>query len=283
MTKFDLHETVTNRIIESIEKGVLPWVKPWNSQGMAHNIVTKKPYKGINTILTAMNSFQSSEYATALQWAKLGYKLKEGESRKATMIIFNSKIEKEEMKEGKKVKSTFWINRFYNVYNAEQIQDYKPQTSENPAFNPIEKCESVLSQWENFITYTKGDKAFYAPSMDIINMPARENFKTSEGFYSTAFHELAHLTGHESRLNRLDACARFGSESDAFEELVAELASAFINHACGLDSIQNHDSYIASWLKVLKNDKKAIFKASSLAVKASDLILGNNEEKDDQE
>lgn len=280
MASFDLYQVVTDKIIASIENGVLPWVKPWDAKTTAnHNVITKKPYQGINTILTAMSGFNSNQWGTFAQWQSLGATVKKG--AKATMIVYASKIEKTELKNGIEVDKSFFMMRYFNVFNADQVDGYTPKSEPVKAFNSIEACEKVLAPWADKITYS-GNRAFYMPSMDSITMPAKESFNSAEGFYSTAFHELAHLTGHESRLNR-DFSGRFGTESYAFEELIAELASSFINASCGLDSIANHDSYIASWLKVLKNDKKAIFTASKEAQKAANMVLGESLQDSDNE
>lgn len=272
MTKFDLYETVTSRIIESIEAGVLPWVKDWTSKnGQAdYNLVSGKPYKGINTILLGMAGFNSPVWASYKQWQEKGAQVKKGAT--GSMIVYASKIEKKEVVNGIEKDASFFMMKYHTVFNAEQVEGYTPESIE-PAkpFNAIEACEKTLAQWQDKITYGNAS-AFYVPSSDQIHMPAKEQFKTEKGFYNTAFHELAHLTGHKDRLNR-DFSGRFGSESYAFEELVAEIASAFVSNFNGIESIQNHDSYIASWLKVLKNDKKAIFTASKLAQAAADMVM----------
>lgn len=270
MATFDLYQTVTDKIIASIEAGTMPWVKPWdiNKSGADYNIVSGKAYQGINTLLLNLAGFSSPQWATYKQWFEKGAQVKKG--AQSTMIVYFSKIEKTEMVNGIEKDNSFFMLKYFNVFNIEQTDYMMPETPK-AEFNSIEACENVIDQWQDKITYT-GSKAFYVPSMDYINMPAKEAFKTEKGFYNTAFHELAHLTGHESRLNR-DFSGRFGSESYAFEELVAEIASAFVSNSCGIDSIQNHDSYIASWLQVLKNDKKAIFTASKLASQAADLVM----------
>lgn len=275
-TKFDLYQTVTDKIVASLESGVLPWVKPWDNKkgGSDYNLISGKEYRGINVILLGMAGFNSPVWATYKQWQEKGCNVKKGQS--GSMIVYASKVESKDASaitetnpEGKK---EFFMMKYSTVFNAEQVEGYEPESSgNNTEFNMIEACETVLKPWAHKITH-QGNQAFYSPAHDAITMPPKEAFKTSAGYYSTAFHELSHLTGHESRLNR-DFKNRFGTEAYAFEELIAELSSAFINHSCGLDSINNHDSYIASWLKVLKNDKKAIFTASTQAQKAADMVL----------
>lgn len=276
MATFDLYQTVTDKIIASIEAGIMPWVKPWNNTKAFKsdfNLVSGKEYRGINTILLGMAGFNSPVWATYKQWQEKGCNVKKGQS--GSMIVYASKVESKDASaitetnpEGKK---EFFMMKYSTVFNAEQVEGYVPETKETKDFNTIDACETVLKPWAHKITH-QGNQAFYSPLNDAITMPPKETFKTSAGYYSTAFHELSHLTGHESRLNR-DFNNRFGTEAYAFEELIAELSSAFINHKCGLDSIQNHDAYIASWLHVLKNDKKAIFTASSQAQKAADMVL----------
>jgi antirestriction protein ArdC len=270
MTKFDLYETVTARIIESIENGTLPWVKDWTAKNgqSDYNLITGKAYQGINTILLGMAGFTSPVWASYKQWQEKGCQVKNGST--GSMIVYASKIEKKEMVNGIEKDASFFMMKYHTIFNAEQVDGHNPETEAPKPFNAIEACEKTLSQWLDKITFGNAS-AFYSPSSDAIHMPSKEQFKTEKGFYNVAFHELAHLTGHATRLNR-DFTGRFGSEAYAFEELVAEIASAFVSNANGIESIQNHDAYIANWLKVLKNDKKAIFTAAKLAQHAANMV-----------
>lgn len=284
---FDIHQTVTNTIIAQLEKGTLPWQKPWNGGSMIplalpKNITTGNKYRGINIPLlwmsTAAQDFTTHEWASFNQWKANKESIAKGQ--KGTMIIYYDTFEREEDGEIKKIP---FVKTSY-VFNRCQLASYKPETHIQPEPKLL---VDRLSNVEEFIYNTKaivkhgGNRAFYAPAADSITMPFQERFidtatrTATEGYYSILLHELTHWTGHKSRLDRLGN-NRFGSKPYAYEELIAEMGSAFL---CAELEITNapkadHASYFGSWLQVLKDDKKAILTAASEATKICDFLQG---------
>lgn len=267
-----IYEMVTNKIIEKLEAGVVPWRKPWNNV-RAVNWVTQKPYRGINTLL-----LDPGEYATFKQIQAAGGKIKKG--AKSQFIVFWKWLEKENEETGETEKIPFL--RYYNVFEintqCEGLQSKQGQT-ESYDHSPVEEAQKLVKGYMDCpdITYQPG-RAFYRPSMDIINVPPMKDFPNVNEFYSTLFHEMVHSTGHSSRLNRggIIELAAFGSETYSKEELVAEMGAAMLCGIAHIDNstIDNSASYIASWLRKLKDDHKLVIQAAGQAQKAVDHILG---------
>lgn len=287
--KFDSATEITNRIIEMLEK-VYKFQQPWVTVGgnamSPINARTRKAYTGINVMLlwsaADTHGFTSGEWGTAKMWNEMGYRIKEDEFKKWTQVFFWKKLsgkkddtgESDGSDEGKASRGAMicWL---YRVYAAEQIEGYEPK--QKPLPSEAERIDAA----EAFFSATGipcahgGNRAFYRPATDSVTLPAPEQFRATEhstatqNYYSTKAHEFGHATGHELRCKR-DLTGRFGSESYAMEELVAELTAAFTMAHLGLSAIprQDHINYLASWLKVLKNDKHAIFTASRHAQQA---------------
>ncbi|PFP29367.1 antirestriction protein [Bacillus sp. AFS073361] len=269
MTNSTIYEMVTNQIIEQLEKGVIPWKKSWVSGG-AVNWKTQKGYRGINVML-----LPPGEYATFKQIAEAGGKVKKG--AKSSIVVFWKWLEKEENGKIEKVP----LLRYYRVFDINsQVEGLnskrQAQTFEH---DPIEKAEEIIKGYVNSPTvgFSSGG-AYYQPSMDHVNMPPMKDFFSAEEFYTTFFHELAHSTGHKSRLDRdgITGTHRFGSEDYSKEELVAEFTASMLAGVCGIEqkTLENAAAYIQSWLRVLKDDKTLLVKAGSQAQKAADYILG---------
>jgi len=269
-----VYEYVTERIINQLEKGVIPWKKPWVGTP-AINYVTRKPYRGINALM-----LEPGEYLTFRQIKERGGFIKKG--AKAQMVVFYKVYEK--MVEGAEVEGEgelkrFFLLRYYNVYNLNDVEGIQSRLQSFEHY-PIEEAEKIIAGYEDRpkIINENLDSAFYSPGRDIINMPYKEQFRSSEEYYSTLFHEMVHSTGHMKRLGRFTgdaATAAFGSETYSKEELVAELGSAMLCNISGINNtIENSASYIQSWLNVLRNDKTIVVKAANLAQKACDHILG---------
>jgi len=275
---------VTNKIIAELEKGTKPWNKPWQSSGVdsPFNPVTKTSYKGINWVLLSMAKSNSEDADTNL-WLtdkgaqSLGGNVKKGS--KGTHVVYFDIKKKEVEKDGETFEQSYAMLRNYTVFNSSQIENVDFSKWIKADEQPKEFTE--LSHVENFIAAQKamikfgGDRAYYSPSFDEIQLPNKADFKTVSDYYATALHELAHWTGHKSRLDRLKTNSRFGTESYAFEELVAELSSAMLCSHNKVSGDLQHASYIDSWLEVLKKDNSAIFKASALAQKVLEFTTGN--------
>jgi antirestriction protein ArdC len=266
------YQTITDIIIKALESGSAPWVKPWNAStsGLDRNVTTDRPYNGINRLLLGMQGRTSPLWATYNQWASIGAQVQKGE-KSTTIVLFKPVSSERTNSAGETEMSSFAMMKSFAVFNADQT-DYKaPIVEATGEFNPIAQCEERMIKTGAVINHG-GDSAFYQPSSDSIRMPIPSDFNSEASYYATAFHELAHWTGAKSRLDRVFG-ARFGDSNYAMEELVAELTSAFLCADHGIDGKLQHVEYLASWLKVLKDDNKAIFKASALAQKATDFIL----------
>ena len=281
MTKKDIYQEVTNQIISDLEKGTPIWEQPWRKGflGFPVNVFSKSFYSGINTLILWLRQsntgFETSQWLSFLQVKKLGGSIKKGE--KATSIIFYKKlvIVDEESEEEK----TIPLLKTHAVFNLSQTEGLehlikKVSSKEKSLFKDVEKAEKLIKESKANIAFAPIDRAYYLPVEDKILMPKKSQFKTQEGFYSTAFHELSHWTGHKSRLNR-PVENKQGSKSYAFEELIAEISASFVCCHLGFEYSTQHSAYIKSWLEVLKEDKKAIFRASSQAQKATEFILRN--------
>jgi antirestriction protein ArdC len=270
----NIYQEITDSIITELEKGAAPWVKPWNApQGADKNVISQKPYRGINRLLLAMvggiKGYSNPAWATYKQWEQLGGNVRKGE--KAAKIIFWSQA-KTTNPEGEE--KAYAFAKAYFVFNVAQVEGIDIVASEDKQNDnaKIDNCESTIKATQAKIIHG-GDTACFIPSSDIIRMPELGTFQSSEHYYATAFHELTHWTSDKKRCDRDISKGRFGNPDYAFEELVAELGAAFLCSTHGIAGDLRHAGYIESWLKALKNDNKAIFKASGLAQSAVDYVM----------
>ena len=279
--KKSVYEMVTERIIEQLENGIIPWEKPWSGvRSGAYNRISKKSYSLLNQMLLK----HEGEYATFKQWADLGGKIRKGE--KSEIIVFWKVLPVEDTQEDdEKTTKQIPFLKYINVFHISQVEGVEPLKKEElHDMEPIEKAESILNDYwtrENIkVEHTAGDNACYSPGRDTICLPLFEQFINANEYYSTAFHESVHSTMKESRCNRAEErknkLVAFGSEEYSKEELVAELGSASLMNIIGIEtkkSFRNSTAYIQNWLTVLKNDVKFIVSASSKAEKAVNYIL----------
>lgn len=273
-----IYEMVTERIINELENGVIPWEKPWTGgRGGAYNRISRKPYSLINQMMLK----HPGEYATFNQWQTLGGKIRKGE--KAEFVVFWKIFNKEEVKaDGTKEVKQIPVLRYYSVFHISQVSGVEPLEEPFAEVQPITEADRIISEYVSreglaFIEEIT-DEAYYSPSRDLVHIPAKEQYKNISEYYSTTFHELTHSTGHSSRLNRLSRTAHFGNDEYSKEELVAEIGAANMLHFLGIEtskSFQNSAAYIQSWLKVIRGDAKFIVSAASKAEKAVNYILGN--------
>lgn len=275
-----VYDIVTERIIEQLEQGVIPWNRPWTGvRSGAYNRVSNKPYSLLNQMLLK----HDGEYATFKQWTEAGGKIRKGE--KSEIIVFwkIQPVEKEHEDSTKEIKQIPLL-RYFNVFHISQVDgvEGKPVVKLTE-LEPIKEAERIKEEYKARENITIAEKitneAFYRPSSDYIEVPFKEQYTAIEEFYSTLFHEMVHSTGHSTRLDRLStgATARFGSETYSKEELVAEIGSASLLNILGIETqktFKNSSAYIQNWLQVLKNDNKFIVSASSKAEKAVNYILG---------
>lgn len=278
----DVYGMVTERIIEQLEHGYIPWKKPWaNCLNGTFNRISRRPYSLLNQLLLS----RGGEYATFRQWDQIGGKIKKGE--KAEIVVFWKLQEAQEKDETGEIKiKKIPILRYYNVFHISQIENVFPlPKTEEFETKPIERAEKTLHDYltREQITLSVGaDRAFYSPYTDSITLPAITQFECAEEYYGTAFHECGHSTLKESRCNREteNRSAIFGSEDYSKEELVAEITSAAILHSMGMETAEtfkNSAAYIQNWLQVLRNDRKFIVSASGKAEKAAKYILNITE------
>lgn len=279
MAKVDLYNQITDNIIATLEAGTPPWTRKWNSKNFIPLRSNGSPYRGINTIILwlegMVKNYKSPYWMTFKQAKDFGGFVRKGE--KSTCIVFYSPVVKNEINEsGEEDEKIYRLLRSYNVFNVDQIENLPAKFYDIGEVNPdsqIDDCEQFFNNI-NAIVEHGGSRAFYTPTSDMIVLPKFEDFHSAVDYYSTRAHETIHWTGHHSRLNRNLNRNRFGDEAYAFEELVAEIGAAFINAELNINSNvrDDHAAYIASWIKVLKNDKKAIFTAAAMAQKAVDYI-----------
>ena len=276
----DIHQTITNQIIEAMESARTRGLRLWDSQpSLPLNLTTGKPYSGINVLMLwaagLRNGYTSPYWLTYKQAADKGGQVRKGE--RSTLCVFYKPWESEDTNPatGETETTRGAVLKSFRVFNVDQIDGIEaPAPEPRPAFVAIEDAERILAASPAPI-HMGGTQAFYRPATDTIHLPPREAFINPEAFYSTALHEICHSSGHKSRLNR-DFSGRFGTEAYAFEELIAELGSAFLNADLGIiaSTLQDHADYLVSWVKILKDNKKAILTAAAQASKAHAFIKG---------
>lgn len=287
MNRQELESTITQLVINQLEKGIVPWRKGWTGLGFAPtSLTTGKNYQGINSLVLSIvgETYSSPYWLTYLEAGKRGGYVRKGE--KSTPIVKWSKFDRKDKETGETVEGFFM--RSYAVFNLEQCENVEaPEAEALTKREPVSVEAGVSHILESFkdkpvIEYRSIDRAFYRPSEDKITLPTLEMFNSSADYSATLSHELIHSTGHKSRLDRhaerdLDKPCHFGSENYAKEELVAELGAQFLMNGAGIDTsseLTNSASYLAGWLGALKNDSSLIVSAAGKAQKAADYILG---------
>jgi antirestriction protein ArdC len=276
----DIHQTITNQIIEAMESARTRGRRLWDSQPILPlNLTTGKPYSGINVLMLwaagLRNGYTSPYWLTYKQAADKGGQVRKGEH--STLCVFYKPWESQETNNetGETETTRGAILKSFRVFNLDQIDGIEaPVMEKRGPFVAMVDAERIMAASPAPIQIG-GTQAFYRPSTDTIHLPERERFTSTEAFYSVAMHEMCHSSGHPSRLAR-DFSERFGTEAYAFEELIAELGSAFLNADLGIigSTLQDHADYLASWVKILKEDKKAILTAAAQASKAHAFIKG---------
>ncbi len=280
-TRKDVYEIITSRILAALEQGTVPWHQPWTSQPPA-NLITRKPYRGVNVLLLGMQPVSSPWWATYRQVAELGGHVRKGEH--GTPVVFWKWFDRgEEMADPEEGAPTQRppILRYYTVFSADQcdgIAQHLPVGKSAPV-EPIAEAEAIVAGMPNLPHIEAGPHAAYSPPRDVVIIPDRDRFVGAEAYHATLFHELAHSTGHPTRLNRptLTESTNFGSEVYTKEELVAELAASFLCAQAGITNrtLDNSASYIGGWLKKLSEDRLLVVHAAAAAQKAADYILGD--------
>lgn len=277
----DIYASITERFIEQLKAGTVPWQRPWLSP---QNIVSQRGYRGVNALSLGCSKFDSPFWMTFKQAKDLGGTIKAGE--KSSPVIYYKFVAKHDGegrpmlgREGQQKKIPFL--RWSNVFNLNQTEGIKaPAITIQPTEqSSLEKAEAIVSQAKLCPIHHEGFAAAYSPLWDAISMPPKARFRSEEDYYHTLYHEMTHATGHKSRLNREGVVqpVKFGSERYSKEELIAELGAAFLSNQAGtLDRVRfdNSAAYLNSWMSKLKDDHSLIVSASSHAQRSSDLVLG---------
>ena len=284
----DIYAIVTEKIINLLEQGIVPWRRPWTSTGLPRNLVSKKPYNGINYFLLSASKYVSPFWLTYRQATELGGHVRKGEE--STIVIFWKVEDLKQSGEGRDTQESNENNRrrflllYYRVFNLEQCElpqavlDKLPKI-ETHEHDPIEAAERIITDMPNppEIQYA-GSKAFYSSVTDRITLPPRELFISAEEQIATTYHEVSHATGHPKRLNRksFTEAAPFGSPTYSFEEMIAEMSAAYLCAEAGISPavLENQAAYIAGWLKKLRDDRKLLVHAAAQAQRAADYVLG---------
>jgi antirestriction protein ArdC len=278
----DLYAEVSARIVAELERGAAPWVKPWSATAGANtpcNAVTNRPYSGCNVILLWLardRGWATPRFLTFKQAIEAGGHVRKGEH--GTKVIFVKQLQVKNGDDEDTDTRLVPMLREYTVFNVSQCENLpdsikagKPMRVRNP--------DTRDDLADDFLRSTGADireghgEAYFVPSRDFISMPAFEAFKGADQFYCTTFHELTHWSGHKSRLDR-DLRNRFGSREYAAEELVAELGAAFLCAEFGFDNDLRHAGYLATWIDLLKADKRAFLTACNRASQAADYLRG---------
>jgi antirestriction protein ArdC len=284
----DLYTEITQRVIDMLDQGVVPWRSPIMGRGSAghpRNLSSGKKYRGINVFLLAFTSYvmnySSSYWLTYRQAHERGGHVKKGE--KSTPVVFWKRYETKDKaldNNGQPIKRQAWVLRHYNLFNGQQCDSIEvpDEAKYTPIdFKPIERAEQIVRGYPNPPKIIHGGtEAFYRPKVDEVHLPDPSRFTSAEEYYGTAFHELAHSTGHSTRLDRkLDTDPQpFGSPDYGKEELVAEMAAAFLSAEAQIApvTIANTASYISGWLGRLRSDKRLLVTAAGAAQRAAEWI-----------
>jgi antirestriction protein ArdC len=301
----DFRQEVTDNIVRMLERGVAPWQKPWepgaSSLGIPFNPNSERAYRGGNAIhLMAtglQRSYEDPRWMTYKQASDNGWQVRRGE--KGTQIEYwevkqaSDKTQPSRPNGGgdgtaatgnnSDAEKSRLIHRVYTVFNAQQIERIPPHTpKQQTIFEAVQAGEQILKNSGANIAHDQADRAFYSRSLDSIHLPPKDSFKDAAAYYGTALHELAHWTGHPSRLDRstLTESYRFGDANYAKEELRAELASVFLAAQRGIPhNPEQHAAYVNSWIGALKRDKNEIFRAAHDASLATDFTIALERDK----
>lgn len=266
-----VYSIITNKFVDQLKAGVVPWQKPWKTSGVPTNLQSGKPYNGVNRFLLFLQPYTSPYWVTYKQATQRGGHVRKGE--KGTEVIFFTTYKDKNNNDKSRP-----VLRYYKVFNVEQCEGLDYPKEVTPEFNPIERGQAIIDGFTDCPPiHWGGDRACWYPIQDKVESPKPEQFKSEEYYYAVMYHELIHSTGHASRTGRLAGdTSQFGSGSYAKEELVAELGSAFLLHHAGIDCsglFENSASYISGWLKRLQDDTRLVVTASKLAAQAADYIL----------
>jgi antirestriction protein ArdC len=294
-TRKDVEAEVTAKVLEALERGMVPWEKPWRTAGLLPTSAsTGKAYRGINTWLLSLSAeaagYNSPYWLTFNQAKALGGNVRKGEKGTFVVLWKRIKIADTEAEDG--ATKVIPLLRSYTVFNLDQTENVTlPPRFDLPEFEPVEPGEAVEAVLAGYVDgpelrYRTGDAAYYTPDNDTVTLPALDQFGDQVAYAGTLFHELTHSTGHASRLNRFERNGEpqhFGTERYAREELVAEMGAAILAAVAGTEHhIERSAAYVENWLGRLRDDKSLVILAAQQAQKAVDRITGTTFENDDE-
>lgn len=301
--KFDIYQHITERIVTALEEGTAPWLKPWNSpecnMALPRNAVSNRLYSGINTLLlwiaTAEHGYKQCKWITAKKANELGGHIRKGE--KATIVVNYHPCEREKTDDagnilideetGEVLMEQYAYITEHNLFNLNQcenlpaelydpVSEHKQSKSELNQYDIFADIRQIIKGMDLHVEMKPSNRAFYRASEDKVVMPEMKQFKNAQAFHSVLLHEMTHATGASKRLDRegiTSGKAKFGNKVYAFEELVAEMGGAFLCAYLGFDTVPQNAAYIESWIRVLKEDKRAIVRASGKAREACQYML----------
>jgi antirestriction protein ArdC len=278
--KKDFFDEITDKVIKAMEDGDKEWKRTWDKLGTSnpYNPLTGTEYSGINKIALSFAGHSDPRFMTFKQASDMGYKIQKGSKSHSIIHFQMNEKEVENEKTGEKEIVKIPSVKTFAVFNAEQIVGIPRltiQDAETKKFDEIKNVEELIKN-SGVVLMHGGNQPLYSPKEDLIRMPLKEQFHTPIDYYSTLLHEMTHWTGHETRLDRLKQ-GGFASKSYAHEELVAELGSVFLSSKSGIplndDHFKHHSQYLNGWISILKDDKKALYKAASQAEKATDFVM----------
>jgi len=293
-TKRDVYQEVTQQVISALEQGHIIWKQGWNNLGLPKNIIAGNHYRGWNlfylNFISLYKGYKTPYFITYKQAQDLGGNIRRGE--KGYQIVYWALVDNRnetvtikdaETGEEKEEHAQYRVPKFYVVFNIDQTEGIEFPKAESLFLNKADKleaCEQIIDNMPHRPQIRNaGDRAYYSCATDRVTMPLSALFHSMEEYYSTLFHELAHCTGHETRLNRKELKEHdgFGGENYSKEELTAELTAAFLCAISGIEqkTLTNSTAYIQGWLKALNNDKTLILKAASQSQAAADFILNH--------
>ncbi len=282
-----VYEMVTDRIVALLEQGTIPWNRPWSGGASFErpmNLESQREYRGVNVFLLSAMGFSSRYWLSFKQAKERGGHVRKGE--RSTPVIFWKRLEVADKETGEPKEIP--MIRYYRVFNLDQIKGVTAPDAPEPVvneFNPIERAEAIIAGMPcpPVIIHSE-PRAYYRPSADTVNLPRPELFAKPEHYYSLAYHELTHSTGHETRLKRRPSTVlrHFGDREYSHEELVAEMGAAFLSSEAGIEQavIENQAAYLQSWISVLKGSPKLVVQAASAAQAAADFILNRKSTKE---
>lgn len=276
----DVYAIITARILEKLAAGTVPWRKPWNANvGVPRNLVSKHPYRGVNVFMLHAGGYSSPWWLTYRQAQHLGGSVRKGE-RGTTVVYWQPIVRDHDDDAHVPARRRGVMLRTYTVFNVEQCERIEAPGTATTTCSPIEEAERILAAMPNPPQIRHGGAAaYYRPRADIVQLPAREAFASPEVYYSVAFHEFTHATGHASRLDRptvsSEVLPAFGSPDYSKEELIAEMGAAFLCAVAGIEThtLDNAAAYIAGWLRALRDDTRLVVGAAAHAQRAADYIL----------